>query len=213
MPRAFNPPSMLQAVDLSCIRGTRRLFQCLGFSISAGEALCVRGENGAGKTSLLRILAGLSQPATGEVRWRDAPIARCREAYAAQLVFIGHANALKEDLSAVENLRAASALAGVACDAEAVRAGLSAEGLNDVADLPVQWLSQGQRRRVALTRLALSRGQPLWILDEPFSALDQTAVQRVCRRIEAHAAQGGVVVFTTHQDVELSVQSRSLELR
>jgi heme exporter protein A len=206
------PSPILQAVDLGCTRGSRRLFQGLDFSVTAGEALRVQGENGVGKTSLLRILAGLSQPAEGQVRWRDQPLTKRNEEYSRELVFLGHANALKEELSPVQNLRAALALAGVACDERTVRDSLAQEGLSAAADFPVQWLSQGQRRRVALTRLALSGAQRLWILDEPFSALDPAAVQRVGDRIARHIAQGGLVVFTTHQEVRLDAVSRFLNL-
>jgi heme exporter protein A len=204
---------MLQAVDLDCVRGARRLFRALGFSLAEGEILRVQGENGAGKTSLLRILAGLSQPESGVVLWRNQPLARVREGYGRELVFLGHANALKEDLTPVENLRAALALAGCRRDVRAVRDGLAQEELAEVADLPVQWLSQGQRRRVALTRLALSHEYPLWILDEPFTGLDTESVQRVAHRVARHAAEGGVVIFTTHQEVELGRATRSLVLQ
>lgn len=204
---------MLQAVELTCVRGARRLFQGLSFTSAAGDILRVKGDNGAGKTSLLRILAGLSPPAEGEVRWRNDPLAKVREEYGRELVFLGHANALKEDLTPVENLGAAQALAGYRCDDREVREALAQEGLGEVADLPVQWLSQGQRRRVALTRLALSKAQPLWLLDEPFSALDAAAVQRVADRIARHVAGGGLAIFTTHQAVEFGEASRSLVLQ
>ena len=203
----------LQAVDLSCVRGSRQLFRGLEVSVAAGEALRVQGQNGVGKTSLLRILAGLSPPAEGQVRWRGQPLARLKEDYGRDLAFVGHANGLKDDLSPVENLRAALALAGIACDEPTVRDALAGEGLAEAADLPVQWLSQGQRRRVALTRLALSETRPLWILDEPFSALDAAAVMRVGDRISRHAAEGGIVIFTTHQEVALGAVPRLLELQ
>lgn len=204
---------MLQAIDLSCVRGERRLFDALSFSVNAGEILQVRGDNGVGKTSLLRILAGLSPAAAGAVRWRGAVRHRVSEEFLGELVFIGHSNALKEDLTPAENLLAALVLAGIAGDEQQVRACLQSEGLDDALRLPVQWLSQGQKRRVALARLALCESRPLWILDEPFSALDRSAVQRLCARVDAHAARGGVIVLTTHQEVRFAAATHSLELR
>jgi heme exporter protein A len=204
---------MLQAIDLSCVRGNRRLFEGLSFAVGAGEILRVQGDNGVGKTSLLRILAGLSPTAAGTVRWRGEDLGRVSEQYRRELVFIGHANALKDDLTPVENLVAALALAGIAVDKQAVRGSLAREGLEDAADLPVQWLSQGQKRRVALARLALCEFRPLWVLDEPFSALDRSAVDRLCACIGAHVSRGGITVLTTHQDVELGPVTQSLELK
>jgi heme exporter protein A len=204
---------MLQANDLSCVRGERRLFDALSFSVDAGEILQVRGDNGVGKTSLLRILAGLSPAASGAVRWRGAVRHRVSEEYRSELVFIGHSNALKEDLTPVENLLAALALAGVASDEQAVRGCLETEGLDEAVRLPVQWLSQGQKRRVALARLALCESRPLWILDEPFSALDRSAIQRLCARIDSHASRGGLVVLTTHQEVRFAAATHTLELQ
>jgi heme exporter protein A len=204
---------MLQAIDLSCVRGNRRLFHGLSFTVGSGEILRVQGDNGVGKTSLLRILAGLSPAASGALRWRGEEVGRAAEEYLRDLVFVGHANALKDDLTPVENLLAATRLGGIAGDEQSVRAALSREGLGESADLPVQWLSQGQRRRVALARLALCEARPLWILDEPFSALDRAAVGRLCARIGAHASQGGVAVLTTHQDIDLDAATQSLELK
>jgi heme exporter protein A len=203
---------MLQAIDLSCVRGDRRLFQGLSFAVAAGEALRIRGDNGVGKTSLLRILAGLSPATAGAVRWRGRDLKRGDEDFSRDLVFIGHANALKDDLTAVENLLAAATLSGLDVDERAVRDSLALEGLEEASDLPVQWLSQGQKRRAALARLGQSGSRALWILDEPFSALDRPAVDRLCARIGAHVSRGGVVVLTTHQDVELGVAMQSLEL-
>ena len=204
---------MLEATDLACTRGTRRLFEAVSFVLPRGEVLRVRGENGSGKTSLLRILAGLSPAAHGEVRWNDRPIRRQREEYAAEMVFIGHSNALKDDLTAAENLRYAAALAGVAASRVRIGAALAEEGLARAADLPVQWLSQGQKRRVALVRLALCGARRLWILDEPFSGLDRGAVTRLAARVSAHVRDGGVVVYTTHQEIDLCLPGRNLDLQ
>lgn len=203
---------MLQAIDLSCVRGDRRLFRGLTFGVTAGQALRVHGDNGVGKTSLLRILAGLSPAASGTVRWKGRDLKHPDEEYLRELLFIGHANALKEDLTPVENLVAAITLAGMDRDERAVREALAGEGLEDAQDLPVQWLSQGQKRRVALARLAQCGSRPLWILDEPFSALDRPAIDRLCGRIAAHVSRGGIAVLTTHQDIELGVAMQSLEM-
>ena len=204
---------MLQARQIECTRGNRRLFHDLSFRLEARQALHVRGENGSGKTSLLRMIAGLSPVEAGEVRWNDERIAARGEDYRGELVFLGHSNGLKDDLSAVENLEHALALAGSCPGHEALRAALAQQGLGGVADLPVKLLSQGQKRRVALVRLDFSANKPLWILDEPFSALDAASSARVGQAVAAHLQGGGVVLFTTHQELALAgVQVQSIEL-
>ena len=204
---------MLQALEISCVRGNRELFSKLSFSVERGCALRVQGENGTGKTSLLRILAGLSPAASGGVRWQETPIAGRDESFRRELLFLGHANALKDDLTPVENLRHGLAAAGIAADTAEVHAALAQDGLGAATDYPVQWLSQGQKRRVALVRLAFGGARPLWILDEPFSALDAAAVGRLAARLTRHVAGGGVLVFTTHQEVPLDVPTRNLVLQ
>lgn len=204
---------MLQALEISCVRGNRELFNRLSFSVDRGAALRVQGENGAGKTSLLRILAGLSPAAAGAVHWDGAQIAQLGENFQADLLFLGHANALKEDLTPVENLRHALAVAGIIADISALRAALDADGLGTVTEYPVQWLSQGQKRRVAMARLAFCGARRLWILDEPFSALDTVAVKRLAARLSAHVAGGGLLIYTTHQDVVLDVPTEDLLLQ
>jgi heme exporter protein A len=203
---------MLSVADLACVRGARRLFQNVSFSLSPGEVLCIRGENGVGKTSLLRILAGLSPPESGAVRWGGSAIGEVAEQYAGELLFIGHANALKEELSAVENLRSALSLSGIDAQPASIRSALEDEGLGAVADLPVQWLSQGQRRRVALARLALSEPCALWLLDEPLAALDDAAAKRAGERVGRHVRNGGLAVFTSHHEIELGMPFRALDL-
>lgn len=204
---------MLEAAGLDCARQGRALFRALSFSLKAGERLRVAGANGSGKTSLLRMIAGLSPVEAGEVRWNDERIAARGEDYRGELVFLGHSNGLKDDLSAVENLEHALALAGSCPGHEALRAALTQQGLGGVADLPVKLLSQGQKRRVALVRLDFSANKPLWILDEPFSALDAASSARVGKAVAAHLQGGGVVLFTTHQELALAgVQVQSIEL-
>jgi heme exporter protein A len=194
---------MLQASRLECVRGDRRLFSGVSFALKPGELLHLEGANGAGKTSLLRIVLGLAQPESGEVRWNDAPIRSLGEAYRRELAYCGHSTALKDDLSAVENTQAAAALAGRPLDRDAALATLDGAGITaGTAGLPVRSLSQGQKRRVALARLARS-GAKLWALDEPFAALDAVGVEWLRRQIEAHTAAGGLALVTSHQALPL----------
>lgn len=194
---------MLQAVNLECVRGSRTLFSALDFSVRTGELLRIAGVNGSGKTSLLRILCGLLLPVTGEVKWKGSNIRQLREDYCRELLYIGHASAVKDDLTAVENLVMAGSLGGTQVgENEAVDA-LRRLGLEGFELSPVKALSQGQRRRVVLARLVLGTDTPLWIVDEPFTALDVNAVEEVRGLIAGHLAQGGAVVLTTHQEVEI----------
>jgi heme exporter protein A len=195
---------MLQAVDLQCARGERTLFSGLDFQLRAGELLRIAGANGSGKTSLLRILCGLLAPAHGFVRWQGEDIRRLREEFWGRLVYIGHANAIKDDLTAAENLAIACALGGHKVAAGALRAALDQLGIGGSEHRPARVLSQGQRRRVALARLALSGQSPLWILDEPFTALDARAVDIVQELIASHVARGAAVVYTTHVELEIA---------
>lgn len=194
---------MLEARHLECTRGERKLFRDLSFKLGRGQMLRVAGANGSGKTSLLRIMCGLLAPSAGELRWHGRSIRAEREEYSRNLVFIGHLNALKDDLTALENLRFAAALGGLPADREHALDGLNRFGVVHCADLPAKVLSQGQRRRVALARLALSPKVPLWILDEPFSALDLAAVAELEILLAEHIASGGMVVLTTHQEVQV----------
>jgi heme exporter protein A len=204
---------MLAAVDLQCVRGERTLFTRLTFSVEAGDLLRVAGANGQGKTSLLRMLCGLLSPNEGEVRWKGGNIRQLREEYWCELLYIGHANAVKDDLTALENVTTACAVAGLEAGEERAAAALRQVGLTGCERLPARVLSQGQRRRVALTRLALSERLPLWILDEPFTALDTAAVAYVREAIERQVARGGAVIYTTHQDAGITAaRTRSIDL-
>jgi len=200
---------MLEAADLGCERGGRKLFASLNLSLKSGETLRLAGANGSGKTSLLRILCGLALPAHGEVRWKGEPIRRLGEEYSRSLVHIGHASGLKDELTAAENLAVTCTLAGIRAPEPAIRDAL---GRFTIApEKQIRHLSQGQRRRAALARLALSDDVPLWLLDEPFAALDTVASALVEELIRAHAGRGGAVVYTTHQAAALR-DTRVIEL-
>ncbi|HYJ18816.1 MAG TPA: cytochrome c biogenesis heme-transporting ATPase CcmA [Burkholderiales bacterium] len=204
---------MLEVTQIACVRGSRRLFDNLTFRLEPQQALRVLGENGSGKTSLLRIVAGLAAAESGEIRWSGRRIGELGEDYRRQLAFLGHANGLKDDLTALENLQHALALAGIAATADAIRESLRAQGLEAAAELPVKVLSQGQKRRAALARLQFCAGKPLWVLDEPFAALDATAVSGLAASIADQLRRGGMVMFTTHQEVGLpGVSVRSMQL-
>jgi len=193
---------MLSTSDLSCVRGDRRLFSGLGFELEPGGRLHIGGENGAGKTSLLRILCGLSPPDAGEIRWQGEPVGSLGDEYRKAVLYLGHHNALKEELTALENLQTSAALAGVCVgDAQGMTI-LRRVGLAGREELPVRFLSQGQKRRVALARLLWSQA-PLWVLDEPFVALDAAAVGWLAQIIGDHVAGGGMAILTSHQDVEI----------
>jgi heme exporter protein A len=189
---------MLSAHGLACVRGDRRLFSGLDLTVAAGEWLHVRGENGAGKTSLLRLLAGLAQPDAGEIRWCGQKIGTADEEYRQNLLFFGHHGALKEDLTALENLEFAAAMDGEALSMEDALRALQQFGLKGREQLPVRVLSAGQKRRVMLVRLA-TRKAKLWVLDEPFTALDVKAVDLLSNLISAHVTAGGMAVLTSHQ--------------
>lgn len=196
----------LQAYRLACTRGERELFNDINFDISAGDAMHVAGTNGSGKTSLLRMLCGLAFPASGEVRWNGRNIRSGREEFGSQLIYLGHANGVKDDLIAWENIVVASTLSGSPVGRDEAYEALEELGLGRAADLPTRALSQGQRKRVALARLRLGMKTPLWILDEPFTALDRNAVEELCGTLNQHLALGGMVIYTTHQEVDLKAQ-------
>jgi heme exporter protein A len=192
---------MLEAAQLACERGGQTLFREMSFSVGSGETLRIVGANGSGKTSLLRILCGLLTPTAGEVRWNGLRIQALKEDYARHLVYLGHAPAVKEELTGAENLRATCALAGLPASNDQLRDALQRFGVP--LDKAVRQLSQGQRRRAALARLALSSRAPLWLLDEPFTALDAAAAEVTRTLLDHHAQGGGSVVYTTHQDAGL----------
>ena len=193
---------MLEVSNLECIRGERSLFAGVGFRLEAGEMLYLQGSNGSGKTSLLRILCGLAHPAAGEIRWRGEPIGALGEDYRRELCYLGHHNAIKEELTPLENLLAAAKLADEVLSEDDALDALEQVGLAGREDLACKYLSQGQKRRVALARLVKER-RPLWVLDEPFVALDVAAVDWLAGLISAHLQRGGLAVMTTHQPVDI----------
>ncbi|HYD55867.1 MAG TPA: cytochrome c biogenesis heme-transporting ATPase CcmA [Burkholderiales bacterium] len=198
---------MLEAVDLECARGGRILFRALSLALKPGDVVRIAGENGRGKTSLLRILCGLLAPTAGDVRWDGTRIATLREEYSRRLVYLGHAPAVKDELTAEENLAIACRLAGL----PGADAASALEQFGVPKARAVGRMSQGQRRRAALARLVLSAGVPLWLLDEPLAALDVDAAALVESLVAAHATRGGMVVFTTHQEARL-VPTRTVSL-
>ena len=199
---------MLEAAGLECVRQQRKLFSGLGLALGAGESLRVAGANGSGKTSLLRILCGLLPPEAGEVRWQGERIRSLREEYARQIVYLGHAPAVKDELTPEENLAIASCLSGMEVPPEKIKSALARF---QVPPSFVKRLSQGQKRRAALARLCLSETVPLWLLDEPFTALDVQGMGLLKELIETHTRRGGMVAYTTHQDPGIAA-SRVLEL-
>lgn len=204
---------LLSARQLSCIRQDRVLFEQLELQLHAGEVLQIAGKNGAGKSSLLRILAGLSDPEDGEIVYQQQPLLQSADDYADNLCFIGHLAGVQPQLTALENLafwRACFALEPA--DDWALLAQLGLAGLEDI---PCQQLSAGQQRRVSLARLWLTTAQ-IWILDEPFTALDQSAIAALTKRMAAHCEAGGAVLLTSHQPVEVPghvVRQLTLEYR
>ncbi len=193
---------MLEADNLECQRGERRLFSGVNFRLSGGELLYLQGKNGAGKTSLLRILTGLLPPETGEIRWQGTPIKAQPDEYHANLCYLGHLNAIKEELTPLENLLTSAQLANTPLSEDDGLDALEQAGLAGREDLACKYLSQGQKRRVALARL-IKDPRPLWVLDEPFVALDMAAVDWLAQIISTHLQRGGLAVMTTHQAVTI----------
>ena len=192
---------MLEVSDVACVRGERTLFSGVSAALEKGTLLRVAGANGSGKTSLLRIICGLALPAEGEVRWEGLDIRWQREEYAKHLVYVGHLNAVKDDLTALENLDIAAVVSGRPIDTDTGLAALSELGIAHCAALPGRVLSHGQRRRVALARLIASKSASLWVLDEPFTALDAASVTYLETLIGEQLARGATVLLTTHQEV------------
>jgi len=197
--------SLLQALELACWRAERLVFAGLSFEVSPGEALLLTGANGAGKSSLLRLLAGLIPAAEGALTWEGEDCFADRVAHGARLRYLGHQDALKPSMTAAENLEFFARLEG-----GEVEAALAALGLSGLADLPARVLSSGQKRRLALARLALSP-KKLWLLDEPSVGLDAASVARLAPLFAAHRAAGGMLLAATHLPLPLP-DARELRL-
>jgi len=197
---------------LGCSRGGRTLFQGVDCLLEAGRWLYVAGANGVGKTSLLRMVCGLAPIESGRILWNGSPIHAQRETYRQDLCYLGHLNALQESLSVEENLSYIAALSGFAPTTAQINEVLARFGVRGRDQQLVRHLSQGQKRRVALSRLALSAAR-LWVLDEPFVAMDEAGVRMLADLIAAHLHAGGMAVLTSHQQVAIgAIPAQLLEL-
>ncbi|KJU78348.1 cytochrome c biogenesis heme-transporting ATPase CcmA [Pseudomonas sihuiensis] len=206
------PVPLLEAVALSCERDWRMLFEQLHFALQPGDMLQISGPNGSGKTSLLRLIAGLRQPTSGDILLQGQALADQRSELARNLLWIGHAAGIKGLLTAEENLAWLCALHRPA-SREAIWQALQAVGLRGFEDVPCHTLSAGQQRRVALARLYLADTPPLWVLDEPFTALDKSGVAQLEGHLADHCERGGVVVLTTHHSLQCTPATyRDLDL-
>ena len=202
---------MFSVSNLSCSRGDKRLFSGVSFALQPGEWLHLQGDNGVGKTSLLRLACGLSALEQGDICWQGLSVAKNADEFRANLAYLGHQLALKEDLSPLENLMTDAAIAGRPLTMAQAKAALVQLGLKGREHLPVRVLSQGQKRRTALARLWVSTAK-LWILDEPFVALDTAAQNVLSDVINAHLRKQGMVLFTSHQAVSLAGHGHSYRL-
>ncbi len=194
---------MLRVSHLACSRGNKPLFADVSFELKAGEALHLEGDNGVGKTSLLRMVCGLSPADAGEVCWHEQPIQTNATAFRSSLFYLGHGLSLKEELTALENLMSDAAVSGRELSETQAMVALARMGLRGREHLPLRVMSQGQKRRTALARLLASQA-PLWVLDEPFVALDAKAVDGLRGLLAEHVSHGGMVLFTSHQPVALA---------
>ena len=197
--------------NLSCARGDKRLCTGVSFSLQPGQWLHLEGNNGVGKTSLLRLVCGLSTLEEGEITWNNQAVSKDPQTFRANLAYLGHQLALKDDLSPLENLQTDAAIVGRQLTASDANQALAQMGLRGRENLPVRVLSQGQKRRTALARLLVSSAK-LWVLDEPFVALDTMAQNALSEVINAHLTKQGMVLLTSHQAVSLGGQGLTYRL-
>ena len=202
---------LLELRGVSCERDDAPLFEPVSFALAPGDIVQLEGANGVGKTSLLRCIGGLSSRWRGDMLWCGAPLARQRAEFAAATIYLGHAIGLKAALSASENLQWWASLRGIDARA-AIFAALERVGLCGYEDSPCYQLSAGQQRRVGLARLFLTDA-PLWILDEPFTAIDRTGVSELTAWLTAHADAGGAILFTSHQPLQAARMLRQVTLQ
>lgn len=203
---------VLSAENLTCIKQDRTLFENISLSVAESELLYIRGQNGSGKTSLLRILVGLSDPIHGQVKYKDENIRQNAELFHASLFYFGHKLGLNLKLNALENLAFWCQLHHIDVSESHLFELLAELGLVGLEDLPVGSLSAGQQRRVALARLWLKDSAKLWVLDEPFTALDVQGIEIVRQKLIAHLSTGGAVIITSHQELEIDYTTKELIL-
>ncbi|MDE2417209.1 MAG: cytochrome c biogenesis heme-transporting ATPase CcmA [Burkholderiales bacterium] len=206
---------MLRIENLTGIRGTEKLFQGINFDVQSGQMVWLRGANGSGKTTLLRMLTGISVPEVGEILWNGETLAKS-EAFRRQLVYLGHSNGLKDDLTAMESLQFLTRIHGRSADVPALEEALKKMGVFHRRHLPVRMLSQGQRKRVALARLALETQPGVWVLDEPIDSLDDSGVAVVAQLLKTHLGRGGRAILTSHIPLQIEgvdIQTLQLEKR
>ena len=195
---------MLEVQGLTCFRQDRCLFADLDFSLNAGDICQVEGPNGAGKSTLLRALLGLFRPDEGNVLWQQQPVAKQQELFFQDVLYLGHKFAISSDLTPMQNLQSWSNLHSTTN--QDFELALAQVGLAELQDIPCHSLSAGQHRRVALARLWLSAAK-LWVLDEPFTAIDKAGVNMLQQKFQQHMAQGGIILITTHQDLSLQFET------
>ena len=202
----------LRLESITCVRGDRTLFEELNLEIKPGSILRISGDNGSGKSSLLRILCGLLTPHAGKVFWGSDPITEDRDQFHGELIYLGHIPALKADFSAIENLMSLALLGGQSISNEEAMNALREAGLDRQAHRFIRTLSQGQKQRIALSRLLLPQPKSFWILDEPFNALDRDANRALQNLLINHVHRGGIVALSSHQDLQIDDNARVIRL-